>query len=378
MPYESVDALQRALTKDVFHYAKDSKKAAGRALGTLVELVTFYLIKCWGHEKCMAIERRLPEYANPEITHNVEFSLHPSCELAALKIAKSELPLTPKKLAKLLPVAEWDSDDSKSTQLLSSAGVLRNACALYEDDSGVIVAYLGKVTRTNYEVFVNRLTPHPFAVLECKRVGVEEGVKKGPQTIEKAKQGAYVARMVSSLQKIRMADGSVYGVLHLDSGELRCEPYEQFLRSVVESDDRSLLRDFTLTVGVVSNHGNWFTSDDFNKELKVLAQSYDWLLFLTDAGLSSFVESLLVRPQKKYKPIRDAFVQSYSGKKGKNRFTKVQIALDADLALQEYFSSNLATVETWFNVISPASRSLAELKQELILLSSKKWKEILS
>ena len=90
--------------------------------------------------------------------------------------------------------------------------------------------------------------------------------------------------------------------------------------------------DFTLTVGVVSNHGNWFTSDDHNKELKVLAQSYDWLLFLTDAGLSAFVESLLVKPAKQYKPVKDAFVKSYTGKKGSNRFTKVKIALAANLA----------------------------------------------
>ena len=240
------------------------------------------------------------------------------------------------------------------------------------------MAYLGKSTETMYRVSVNQLTSHPYAFVESKRVGVEEGVKKGPQTIEKAKQGAYVARTVSSLQKIRMSDGSVYGILHLNNGELRHAPYEQFLRNVVASDDPALLRGFTLTIGVVSNHGNWFTSKDHNKELKVLAQSYDWLLFLSDAGLSTFVESLLVKPQKKYKPIRDAFVQSYSGKKGKNRFTKVQIALDADLALQEYFSSNLATIETWFNVISPAGQSVAEAKRELTLLSSKNWKEILS
>lgn len=378
MSYESVDALQRALSEDVFHYAKDAKKAAGRALGTLVEIITFYLIKSWGYEKSTAIERRLPEYANPDITHNVEFSLHPSYELGSLKIAKSELPLTPKKLAKLLPAIDCDSSDLKSTQLLTSKEVLRNACTLYEDNSRFIVAYLGKATETIYRVSVNQLIPHPFAFIECKRVGVEDGVKKGPQTIEKAKQGAYVARTVSSLQKIRMSDGSVYGVLHLNNGELRHEPYEQFLRNVVASDDPELLRDFTLTVGVVSNHGNWFTSDDHNKELKVLAQSYDWLLFLSDAGLSTFVESLLIRPQKKYESIRNAFVQSYSGKKGKNRFTKVQIALDADFALQEYFSSNLATIETWFNVISPAGQSVAEIKQELTLLSSKNWKEILS
>jgi hypothetical protein len=218
--------------------------------------------------------------------------------------------------------------------------------------------------------------------LECKRVGVEEGVKKGPQTIEKAKQGAYVARTVSSLQKIRMNDGAVHGILHLDSGDLRCEPYDDFLQSIIASDDASLLRDFILTVGVVSNHGNWFTSDDHNKELKVLAQSYDWLLFLSDTGFSEFVESLLLKPAKQYQPIRDAFVRSYSrgkdGKKEKNTFTKVQIALSADLALQKYFSSNQGKVESWFNIISPAGHSVADLKSELTLLASKNWEEILT
>ena len=378
MPYESVDALQRTLTRDVFHYAKDAKKAAGRALGTVVEIITFYLIKSWGYEKHTAVERRLPEYANPEITHNVEFSLHPSYELVSFQIPKSELPLTPRKLAKHISAADWPVGESKTTQLLTSDQILRNACVLYEDSARMIIAYLGKATKTAYRVSVHQLTPHPFAVLECKRVGVEEGVKKGPQTIEKAKQGAYVARTVSSLQKIRMSDGSIYGVLHLDSGDLRYEPYEQFLRAVIASDDACLLRDFTLTVGVVSNHGNWFTSDEHNKELKVLAQSYDWLLFLTDAGLSAFVEFLLVKPAKQYKPIRDAFVKSYTGKKGSNRFTKVKIALAADLALQKYFSANLPEIETWFNVISPAGRSIAELKQELDSLSEKNWKEILS
>lgn len=377
MPYESIDVLQRALTKDVFHYAKDAKKAAGRALGTLVEIITFYLAKTWRFEKQIAIERRLPEYANPDITHNVEFSLHPSVEIAAFHISKDNLPLTTKKIAGFIKALDWDLKGFKSNQLLSSDEILRNACTLYEDNTKIIIAYLGKATKKTYEVSVNQLTPHPFAIVECKRVGVEEGTKKGPQTIEKAKQGAYVARTVSSLQKIRIADGSVYGVLHLENGKLRYEPYEQFLRKIVASDDPVLLRDFTLTVGVVSNHGNWFTSKDHNKELKVLAQSYDWLLFLTDAGLSAFVHTLLIKPEKRYKPIRDAFVQSYTGKKGGNRFTKVKIALAADLALQNYFSNNLSEVETWFNIISPAGRSIIELKQELSLLSSKNWGVIL-
>ena len=102
MPYESVDTLQRALTRDVFHYAKDAKKAAGRALGTLVEIITFYLIKHWGYEENTAIERRLPEYANPDITHNVEFSLHPSKEIGLVSFDKVELPLTTRKIHRRL------------------------------------------------------------------------------------------------------------------------------------------------------------------------------------------------------------------------------------------------------------------------------------
>ena len=49
-------------------------------------------------------------------------------------------------------------------------------------------------------------------MFECKRVGIEEGMTKGPQTIEKAKQGAYVARMASSLQKIRSESGEMQGI----------------------------------------------------------------------------------------------------------------------------------------------------------------------
>jgi hypothetical protein len=378
MTFESVDALQRTLTTDVFHYAKDAKKAAGRALGTLVEIITFYLIKSWGYEKHTAIERRLPEYANPDITHNVEFSLHPSEEISILEVERNQLPLTTNKIRRMLKSPVWARKDSKSTQLLSSNEVLRNACTLYEDEQRIVVAYLGKGSKNSYRLSVNQLNPHPFAILECKRVGVEEGIKKGPQTIEKAKQGAYVARAVSSLQKIRMNDGSICGILHIDDGKFRIEPYGDFLTTVISSNDASLLRDFTLTVGVVSNHGNWFTSDDHNKELKVLAQSYDWLLFLTDDGLSAFVKSLLLKPAKRYEAIRDAFIQSYTGKKGGNKFTKVQIALSADLALQDYFIRNAKHVETWFNIISPAEGTIEELKCDLTSLATKNWKEIMA
>ena len=56
-------------------------------------------------------------------------------------------------------------------------------------------------------------------------------MRKGPQTIEKAKQGAYVARSVSSLQKFRLADGRLQGVIDLGGGNLRTGEYAPLLRS---------------------------------------------------------------------------------------------------------------------------------------------------
>jgi hypothetical protein len=96
--YPSVDQLQKALRDEVFHYAQDSKKAAGRALGTLVEIITFYALKSWGFETSLAIERPLPEFANDDITHNVEYSLHPSTELARLKFESVGLPIPSAKI----------------------------------------------------------------------------------------------------------------------------------------------------------------------------------------------------------------------------------------------------------------------------------------
>lgn len=377
MSYQSVDALQQALAKNVFNYAKDSKKAAGRALGTLVEIVTFYLLKAWGYEKNIAIERKVPEYANAAITHNVEFTLHPSKTIANLKLPQGSLPLSSKKIVKLLAPDIVSTDDIKPNQLLSAKKLLRNACTIAENEQALIVACLGDMVGTDWEVSTSQLRTHPFAMFECKRVGVEEGVKKGPQTIEKAKQGAYVARTVSSLQQIRMANGAVFGAMQGSDGSLIYKPYTQFLDEIIKSSDPALLRDFMLTVGVVSNHGNWFTSEDHNKELQVLAQAYDWLLFLSDGGLAQFVEDLLLSPSKRMEAVKTAFEKSYTGQRGVNKFTKVQIDLDADKALQAYYANNLRIVEGWFNVISPAETTIHQLTDELCLLDRKNWEAIL-
>jgi len=68
--YQSVDKLQKLLATTVFNHTKDPKKAAGRALGTLVEVITSYLLKTWGLNNQISIEQRLEEYGNSFISHN--------------------------------------------------------------------------------------------------------------------------------------------------------------------------------------------------------------------------------------------------------------------------------------------------------------------
>ena len=380
MSYPSVDALQRVLVESVFHYAQDRKKAAGRALGTLVEIITYYALKGWGFRENVAIERPLPEFGNPDITHNVEFSLHPIVRQQAIPLQTYTLPLTTAKLRRVLDDLGFDHGDLavKAAQVMSNDGVLRNACTFGESATAFCIASLDESNAGQHRITVSVLSKHPFAIFECKRVGVEEGMKKGPQSIEKAKQGAYVARTVSSLQKIRLHNGVLGGVVHRADGTLYHRPYAQLMEEVIASDDPALLRDFVLTVGIVSNHGNWFTAENHNKELKVLAQSYDWLLFLTDHGLAEFVSELLLHPTPELLPAREAFLASYGPQAVGNRFTKVKMDARADLVLREYFTTHSAQIEAWFNIITPVRSNLATLKSELVTLNGKDWPHILS
>ena len=276
MSYPSVDALQRTLADTVFKYAADKKKAAGRALGTLVEIITFYTLKSWGFRNNIAIERPLSEYANAGISHNVEYSLHPVIAKTALPLENYILPLASSKLRR--------------------------------------------------ELFKSSAAPEKLV----------------------AKTACILSR----------------------TGVLR-----KLLREVIDSNDLDLLSHFILTVGVVSNHGNWFTAEDHNKELKVLAQSYDWLLFLSDKGLAEFINELLLHPTPQLKPAKDAFLASYPTGKG-NRFTKKTMDVEADIVLKKYFQENEPRVDSWFNVISPAKSSIQLLQKELLTLHKKDWKKI--
>jgi hypothetical protein len=149
------------------------------------------------------------------------------------------------------------------------------------------------------------------------------------------------------------------------------------MEEIIYSNDSDLLKKFILTVGVVSNHGNWFTAENQNKELKVLAQSYDWLMFLTDFGLAQFIDELILNPTIEYKCVQDAFKSSYTSNKKRNVFTKVKMDFTSDNALLKYFSDNQSKIESWFNIITPDNKSINDLKSEIIELRSKSWREIL-
>lgn len=385
MTYPSVDKLQKLLTEQVFHYAKDSKKASGRALGTLVEIVTFYTLCSWGLRDAISIEASIPEFANPEITHKVEFSVHPIVGSKSVSMGTLHLPLTIKKLAKIVGIPMTIKKLAKAArvppsnivnegeQIVSKAWAMRNATVVAKQAGIFTTANIDSVEDSHCDVTLTELLKSPFAIFECKRVGVEEGQKKGPQTIEKAKQGAYVARSVSSLQKFRRQNGEVQGVLDMGDGKLRTGKYDSLLREIIDGTDADSLREFILTVGVVSNHGNWFTAENQNKEIKVLAHSYDWLLFLTDNGLAQFIDKLLLHPVADLEPARKAFLASYPKGKGGNRFTKVTIDVHADAALKRYFKSHEVEVESWFNVIAPNGGTLRDFQMDLAKLAAKNW-----
>jgi len=378
MAYESVDQLQKVLADKVFRYAKDSKKAAGRALGTFVEIITFYLLKSWGFEYSVTIESRVPEYGNPEITHNVEYSLHPVIKQGKVLLEAVKFPITSTKIYSELENIGYSTNEfgKVSTTLITNTRILRNSCVIGASDKSNLVAVLESILHDDVLIVVLEQHNKPYAIFECKRVGIEEGMTKGPQTIEKAKQGAYVAKSVSNLYKIRSPFGELLGLICKADETFYIKSYDKLIAEVIASNDGELLRDFILTVGVVSNHGNWFTSEDHNKELKVLAQSYDWLLFLTDEGLAEFITELLLEPEPLLTPAKEAFLSSYTAEKKKNQFTKVQMNYDADQVLQAYFKENKSNIQKWFNVITPKKNTLEKLQSEISSLRDKDWKVI--
>jgi hypothetical protein len=376
MAYQSIDELQNLLSQEIFGDRQDSKKAAGRALGTFIETIVYYLLRQWGENDSIAIERPLAEYGREEITHNVEFTLHPIRKIYNPFELASNIPTTARRIANETELP--DTFNITSNKLINK-DIIQNACVIGTNDNSIAIATPDSLSPDGCLVIHSCiLDKHAYAMIECKRVG-KEGDAKGPQTIEKAKQGAYVAKTTSSLQKVRNDKGELDGIYYVN-GTAHVGPYDQLLKEIIENGTPQQLQDFTLSIGVVSNHGNWFTAGNQNKEMKVLSQSYDWLLFLTDEGLAEFIIDLLRSPKPEYYAVRDAFIASYppaGGSKAANAFTKKHMEKTAHLALDAYFAENINRIETWFNIISPVNGSLQDLKYILETLKNKEWRTIL-
>ena len=366
MQPDEIEGIQDRLARDVFGHTHSPRKAAGRALGTLVEVVAYYLLRSWNLRESISIETPLKEYANQEITHNVEYSLH-----GIVKKYAVTMPSTPKRepitvvaiKKSMQEIHGVDIGEVRSGALLSK-GVIRNSCYLSKSQNVRWVANYdseGKAT-------VSMQSPHPYMIVECKRVGKDAHHGRGPQAIEKAKQGSYVARAASSLQKIRDPKGNDMGIIYNDGDDYTVAAYDEMLQGIIYSKD-PIPDGFVLTVGVVSNHGNWFTAGSQNKEIKVLARSYDWLLFLTDHGLTDFVENVVLSGE--YKNTKMAFLKSYAKEKAYNQFTKTRINLQAHRELESYFLNNVKSIEKWFNVIAPLGHSLSDLRNQIDALRIK-------
>lgn len=164
MAYESVDKLQNALGERVFHYTQDRKKAAGRALGTMIEIITFYLLKSWGFNNSTSIERGLAEYGNEEIIHNVEYSLHPINSQRKIYLPNDGNSLTANKILKGINDEDFTKNFvRKNNTLLDKHSILRNGCTIGISDEYYLITSINS-TGENYEISVFEQHKSPYAI----------------------------------------------------------------------------------------------------------------------------------------------------------------------------------------------------------------------
>ncbi len=83
-----------------------------------------------------------------------------------------------------------------------------------------------------------------------------------------------------------------------------------------------------------------------------------------------------MKPVAELQPAREAFLASYNAKKKGNCFTKVNIRVEADLALKRYFTTREAEIEGWFNVVAPHGATIEHLRDDLVKLANKDWRTI--
>lgn len=210
------------------------------------------------------------------------------------------------------------------------------------------------------ELKITNLSIDPVMFIECKRVGLEEGTTTGPQTIEKAKQAAYVALKSSKLQKI-VHEGQFLGVL-ADNDSLEYDTYEQLWNRLLEEENPEKLKGVTRSVLFVSDHGNWFPGGEEGKDIKILKGGFDWVIWVKDDGLIQLIQDLLIDDES----VKNAFTKSYDpDRSGQSLLTKGRIEKEARDSIFSYVDNHRDTIiEEWFEVLESENKTFNDLIEE--------------
>lgn len=366
-----VDEVQKRLQEEIFKDRVDTKKAAGRALGTIQEIIVWFLLETHDLGVRTLLEYQLPEYGSNDILHNVEFSVHPLRSIDSLPLKGT------KNLSLRLPNKIINQHSKQKENLVSRVNVLEthrqfgrkvrlvNRCFVKNRvDWDYEEVYLGRYKNQNEGELVT-ISKTPIAFIESKRVGLEEGTTTGPQTIEKAKQASYVALRSSKLQKIFHSSG-VKGVIEMPDGKTIIDSYEKLWNDLIKKGETEMLRGVIRSIIFLSDHINWYVKGVEKKDLRILKQSYDWTIWIEDKGLAGFVEEFLLTDGV----VRDVFYKNYvERKKGGALFTKNRLDDEVYSILFDFFQKNAKKIkETWLKVLTPKDRTFDDLVKELCMV----------
>ena len=364
--------VQKQLEETIFYERRDSYKAAGRALGTIQEIIVYFLFEAFELGDRLNLEYPLPEYGRLDIVHNVEFSVHPLISKEAMELTSrvNKGLRFPAKLKR--EYKEFLYSIKSSVKLLEKnkqfdrETIIINPCYITNISQwkGNNI-FIGKFLNEKEGLFLKCLS-QPIAFIECKRVGLEQGTSTGPQTIEKAKQSSYVALRCSKLQKLFTPDG-VIGYLSLDKG-YEIDEYDKLWIRILKSKNRNLLKNIIRSIIFISNHINWYVDGKEKKDLHIINQSHDWSIWLKDDAISEFVNEFLLPPGV----IRNTFYNNYvERKKGGTFFTKKRLDKEVYQIFLEFFTEERDNIAAnWLEILNPVGKTFKDLIIEI--------KEILS
>jgi hypothetical protein len=371
----SVDDVQKILMDKIFSKSEASKKAAGRALGTIQEIIVWLLLDAHGLGNRTILEYRLPEYARPHITHNVEFSINPQRKVEQVRL-ESELHKTIK-----LPQSIIDRHSVQKTSLNRSVRVIDHNSQFQRpvrlinpsfvknvEEWQADALYFGQYIDNNQGSVVS-VSKMPVAFIESKRVGLEVGTTTGPQTIEKAKQGSYTALRCSKLQKVFLPKMTC-GVIAKNVGEqIKLRPYDEVWEEIIASKDIELLNGIIRSVIFLSDHINWYVNGIAKKDLTILQQSYDWTIWINDQGLVNFVTDCILGNEEVFGAFSRNYTERTPGSLG--FFTKNRIDDRVYRILLSYFNRNLQRIlKDWLCVLGPSGKQFSDLVTELKVILS--------